>query len=202
MFPRNNSLTIALADTRENDAIMQTFDLSDWVTQREQAELYIKFMCQQRRYLKKGIEFKTVPSDTPIGPGEYVFVDIALNKWDQVLSGIVEADGRLNVPLTTSMPEGRFIALTYRSGDLPREEVINLSGGAAPELADREGCLFVLGRESTAKRVFRITEVTMDESGETTVKGVEYPTELVAGRLLSLVHDFRASLFREIGATC
>ena len=202
MFPRNNSLTIALADTRENDAIMQTFDLSDWVTQREQAELYIRFMCQQRRYLKKGIEFKTVPSDTPIGPGEYVFVDIALNKWDQVLSGIVEADGRLNVPLTTSMPEGRFIALTYRSGDLPREEVVNLSGGAAPELADREGCLFVLGRESTAKRVFRITEVTMDETGETTVKGVEYPTELVAGRLLSLVHDFRASLFREIGATC
>jgi len=202
MFPRNDSITIKLSDTRESDSVRQTFDISDWVTQRKQAELYGKLLCQQRRHLKKGIEFKTIPSDTPIGPGEYIFVDLGLNKWDDIRSGVVEAGGKLNVPLTMRIPDGNYLVLTYRSGGRTKEQRVDVIDGVAPALADREGHLFVLGRDNAAKRVFRVNEVSMDESGETTVKAIEYPTERVGASIRSLVHDFRDSLFTEIQGSC
>jgi hypothetical protein len=46
------------------------------------------------------------------------------------------------------------------------------------------GQLFVLGTVVRSKRVFRITEVTMEEEGETTVRAVEHPVTPAATLLL------------------
>jgi hypothetical protein len=40
--------------------------------------------------------------------------------------------------------------------------------------------MFVLGAQSNRKRVFRVTEVQMDEEGEVTVKAIEHPAKLLA----------------------
>jgi hypothetical protein len=37
--------------------------------------------------------------------------------------------------------------------------------------------LFVLGQAVRSKRVFRVTEVTMEEEGETTIRAVEHPCD-------------------------
>jgi hypothetical protein len=55
--------------------------------------------------------------------------------------------------------------------------------------------MFVLGAQSNRKRVFRVTEVQMDEEGEVTVKAMEYPCVESGGKLLSRVADFSNSLF-------
>jgi hypothetical protein len=45
------------------------------------------------------------------------------------------------------------------------------------------------------KRVFRVTEVQMDEEGEVTIKAMEHPCEDVGGKLLSRIANFSDSLF-------
>jgi hypothetical protein len=49
--------------------------------------------------------------------------------------------------------------------------------GRAEALKGREGYVFLLGKVIRNKRTFRVTEVSMDEEGEVTVRAVEHPTD-------------------------
>jgi hypothetical protein len=111
VFPRNSSVTVSLEDVNANTAILQSFDLSQFVTQREQAILFGKLVCNQRRHIRRGIEFKTFPTDTPISPGAYIYVDIGLNSWDRISSGLIMQGGALNAPLTNGINNGSYSVL-------------------------------------------------------------------------------------------
>lgn len=197
VFPRNASVTISRAGVNEELAIRQTFDLSNFVTRRAQAILYGKWLVNQRHWIKRGIEFKTFPTDSPISPGSYIVVDIGLNTWDQLTTGVVLPEGDLDVPLNTPIRAGTYSMLLYRSGD----PTVTLSGvqvdanGRAAKAAPYAGRLFVLGTVLDSARVFRVAEVSMDEEGEVTVRATEYPCERSGSQYLSHVADFRNALF-------
>jgi hypothetical protein len=199
VFPRNASVQVKLRDVNESNAIRQTFDASQFVTRKEQAVLFGKLVCNQRRWIRRGIEFQTFPTDSPISPGAYIYVDIGLNSWDRITSGVIMAGGELNAPLTDTIVNGNYSVLTYRDGR-PVESFtsVAVSNGTAPSLASKEGHLFVLGARSDRKRVFRVTEVQMDEEGEVTVKAMEYPCQDSGGKLLSRIANFSNGLFNVV----
>jgi hypothetical protein len=177
IFPRNNSVEVRRTDTRESNAIRETIDASQFVTTRRQAIVLGKFLSQTRRYTRRAIEFMTFPTEAFVMPGSYVYVETSNNQWDGIYTGRIESGGVLNVPLQV-VPNGTYSVLTYGSADgtRPFKEVV-ITDGAAPALASRAGDLFVLGQAVRSKRVFRVTEVTMEEEGETTIRAVEHPCD-------------------------
>lgn len=196
VFPRNSSVTVSLNDVDDGTAILQSFDLSQFVTQREQAILFAKLLCNQRRHIRRGIEFKTFPTDTPISPGAYIYVDIGLNTWERISSGLIMQGGELNAPLLPSVPNGTYSVLVYQGNTAPVSLAsVAVSNGTAAALAPYAGYMFVLGAQSNKKRVFRVTEVQMDEEGEVTIKAMEHPCEDSGGKLLSRIANFSDSLF-------
>jgi hypothetical protein len=196
VFPRNASVQVKLADAVEDNAIRQTFDASQFVTLREQAILFGKLVCNQRRHIRRGIEFKTFPTDSPISPGAYIYVDIGLQTWDGITSGVIMEGGELNAPLTDGIANGSYSVLTYKN-DQPAQSFagVGVTNGTASSLASKAGYMFVLGAQSNRKRVFRVTEVQMDEEGEVTVKAIEHPCEAVGSQLLSRIANFSGELF-------
>lgn len=196
VFPRNASVQVRLADAVEDNAIRQTFDASQFVTLREQAILFGKLVCNQRRHIRRGIEFKTFPTDSPISPGAYIYVDIGLQTWDGITSGVIMEGGELNAPLTDGIANGSYSVLTYKN-DQPAQSFagVGVTNGTAASLASKAGYMFVLGAQSNRKRVFRVTEVQMDEEGEVTVKAIEHPCEAVGSQLLSRIANFSGELF-------
>ena len=196
VFPRNSSVTVSLKGVNPSIAVSQSFDLSQFVTQRAQAILFAKLLCNQRRYIRRGIEFKTFPTDTPISPGAYIYVDIGLNTWERVSSGLIMQGGELNAPLLQGIPNGSYSVLAYQGNTAPVSFAsVAVSNGIAASLAPYAGYMFVLGATTNRKRVFRVTEVQMDEEGEVTIKGMEHPCEDVGGKLLSRIANFSNSLF-------
>jgi hypothetical protein len=196
VFPRNSSVTVSLKDVSAGTAILQSFDLSQFVTQREQAILFGKLVCNQRRHIRRGIEFKTFPTDTPISPGAYIYVDIGLNSWDRISSGLIMEGGALNAPLTDGIPDSTYSVLIYKGNEQAQSfENVATSGGIAAALAPYAGYMFVLGAKSDRKRVFRVVEVQMDEEGEITVKAMEHPCDTSGSLLLSRIANFSDSLF-------
>jgi len=195
-FQRNRSVEISRSDVTEANAIRQTFDLSAYVTRRNQAILYGKLLCNQRRFVRRAIEFRTFPTDMPLAPGAYIYVAIGQNQWDQVSTGMVEAGGVLNTPIGQPANGSGYKALLYRSGSqVTTVTGVTVSGNTAAALASYEGWMFVLGTTITRKRVFRVTEVQMDEEGEVTVKAVEHPCEESGTNTLSLIADLGDNLF-------
>ena len=192
VFPRNASVDVSLKDVTEAVAIRQTFDLSQYVTNRAQAILYAKLLCQQRRHIRRNIEFRTFPTDSPLTPGAYIYVDVGQQEWQSIYSGQVESGGALNIPLTQDVPNGTYNVLLYRSGQAVVSTSASISSNVASSLAGYEGWLFVLGTAVKAKRVFRIVEVQMDEEGEVSVRATEHPCD-TSGQ--SLIADFSDGLF-------
>lgn len=196
IFPRNRSVEVSRADTTEVNAVRQTFDLSAFVTRREQAILYAKVLCNQRRFIRRAIEFRTFPTDAPLAPGAYIYVAIGQNQWDQVSTGVVEAGGVLNTPIGSPVSGSGYKALLYRSGSqVVTVSSVTVAGNTAAALAGYEGWMFVLGTTISRKRVFRVTEVQMDEEGEVTVKALEHPCEESGTSTLSLIANLGDNLF-------
>jgi hypothetical protein len=176
-FPRNNSVEVKRTDTQEANAIRESLDISQFVTTRAQAILLGKYLCNVRRYNRRAIEFVTFPTDIFVMPGSYVYVETSNNQWGGIYTGRIEDGGIFNVPLQ-GIPNGTYNVLTYGSTDGTRSfNNVAVANGAAPALASRRGDLFVLGQTVRSKRVFRVTEVTMEEEGETTVRAVEHPCD-------------------------
>lgn len=196
-FSANRAVEVKLANTQEVDAVRETFYVSQFVSTREQAVLYGKFLCNIRRHIKVAIEFKTFPTMDPISPGAFIYVDIGQNSWDGIRTGIVGPGGVLNIPMDNSLPNASYEFLLYQSGRAVISRVATTSGNTAATLADLEGYLFVLGQKTTTRRVFRVTEVEMDEEGEITVRATNYPCTSDG---LSEIANFNDGIFTVTGA--
>jgi hypothetical protein len=146
------------------------------------------------------VEFQTFPTEAPVQPGSYIYVQTDENRWDNISSGIIEAGGVLNAPISESPINGTFSVLVYDGASTTaRLTSIAVSNGQAPALAQYKGWLFVLGSLLTQKRVFRVTEVEMSEEGEVTIKATEHPCEESNGQTRSLIARQDPSLFKIIG---
>jgi hypothetical protein len=173
-FARNRTIEVKLADASETNAIRQTFDLSQFVTTVDQAVSYGKLLCNLRRYVRRAIEFKTFPTQDPIFPGAFIYVDIGQNAWNGIRTGVVGPDGILNIPLDNNLPNGTYKFLLYRSGNGVVNIETSVTGNVASSLSSYEGWIFVLGTQINSKRIFKVNEVQMDEEGEVTVKALEH----------------------------
>ena len=180
-FPRNNSVDVMLASTQEASAFRETIDASAFVTRRRQAILLGKFLCQTRRHSRRAIEFKTFPTDSFVAPGSYIYVELAQNQWNQIQTGIIGTGGLLNLPFGETIQDGSYQVLLYNPALIEQKTVYRASepvaGGTAAGLRNFKDYVFVLGQAIRNKRVFRVTEVSMDEEGEVTIKAVEHSTD-------------------------
>ena len=196
-FSANRAIEVKLTNTSEVDAVRETFYVAQFISTREQAIVYGKFLCQIRRHIKVAIEFKTFPTIDPISPGAFVYVDIGQNSWDGIRTGIIGPGGALNIPLDNSLPNGSYEFLLYQSGNAVISRTATTSANTAAALADLDGYLFVLGQKTTTRRVFRVTEVEMDEEGEITVRATNYPCTSDG---LSEIANFDDAIFTVTGA--
>lgn len=196
IFAINKTVSVQLNDTSENDAIRETFDLSSFVTNEDQAIMYGMLLCNLRRHVRSGIEFKTFPTATPVSPGAYIYVDIGLNAWDGIKTGIVEKNGVLNTPLDNSIPDKEYSVLLYKSssGVVGLNDVLIVNNTSA-NLTAYEGWLFVLGERTNQKRVYRISDVEMDEEGEVTIRATIFPCDTNGNALIA---DFNPNNFTVI----
>ena len=182
-----------------DDAIRQTFDASQFVTQKEQAIMFGKLLANQRHWIRKGIEFRTFPSESAIEPGSFIYVDIGLKDWDSYSTGVVMEGGALNTPIKDKVSNGTYAFLFYdtQTGKVS-SETYAVSNNTAVGIADRYvGRMFVMGLEKPSKRVYRVTEVAIEEEGEVSVKALEYPCFTEGDdQPRARIADFRAADFK------
>ena len=192
VFAVNRSVTIQRKDITPANAILQSFDASAFVTNEAQAILFGKLMCNLRRHVRSAIEFKTYPTNSPISPGAYIYVDIGHNAWDGITTGIIGPGGKLNAPVDNTIRNGTYSFLLYRSDRGVASTDAVVTDNTAPTLASREGYMYVLGTKVKSRRVYRVNEVQMDEEGEITVRGTIFPCDANDNALIS---DFDDNLF-------
>ena len=133
-----------------------------------------------------------------------MYVDIGLKDWDKYSSGMILENGVLNTPLLDDVQDNateNFNFLLYRSdtGEIESVSSVSVTTNAgvstASSLASKKGYMFVMGKDKTSKRVYRVTEVALEEEGELSVKAIEFPCFEEAAGTRAHIADFRSSKF-------
>ncbi len=153
----------------------QTFDLSEFCTNRAQALLTARFLLSIRRRVTHTVSFKTVPDALGIQPGSYIRVITTATTYSASANGAITDAGTL-VSVST-VEDGTYTAVVYNpSTSEVLERSITISGDTVTDPA-LYGCLFTLLSTNTSKGIYQVEQLTLDDDGLINVSAVEVPVD-------------------------
>ena len=176
-LPTQASALVDWADIPEGSraTTQQSFDLTDFCTNRAQALLTARFLLSVRRRITHTVSFKTVPDSLGIQPGSYIRVITAATSYNAAANGAIQDAGSL-VSIST-VDDGTYTALIYNpSTSDVSEKQITISGGRVTD-STVYNCLFTLLSTTVSKNVYQVEQLTLDEDGLVNVSAVEVPVD-------------------------
>jgi hypothetical protein len=159
----------------ERNTTEQSFDLSEFCTNREQALRTARFLLSVRRRITKTVSFKTVPDALGVQPGSYIRVITEASTYNSSANGSITDAGTL-VSITT-VKDGDYEALLYNpTTQEVTETTITIADNAVSD-SQHHGSLFTLLSGSTDYSVYQIESLNLEEDGLVSISAVEVPTD-------------------------
>jgi hypothetical protein len=176
-LPTQASALVDWADIPEGNrsTTQQTFDLTDFCTNRAQALKTARFLLSIRRRVTHTVSFKTVPDALGIQPGSYIRVITEATTYSATNNGGITDAGTL--VSVTSIANGSYDALIYNpTTSAVTEQRITIQNNTVTNAALR-GCLFTLLSLQTSASVYQVEQLTLDEDGLVNISAVEVPVD-------------------------
>ena len=166
---------------------VEALDLSDYVTNREQAIDAAKYIIRMRRIPTHVISFRTTHEGAlaKLGPSDYIRVAMDETQYDEFNNGVVTAEGAVVSTQTLFAGTYDVIAWDGTEGTPPADTslVVNSDGTATPT-----GVVFTVKKAGTQVRTYQIERVTPDEEGTFSIEAVHMPTN--SSGVLNLAEGF------------
>lgn len=187
IFPTEREVLVRETTGSETDSI-EALDLSDHVTNRNQAIDAAKYIIRMRRIPTHAISFQTTHEGAlaKLGPSDYIRVAMDYTQYDEFNNGVVTADGAL--VSTKALTDGTYdvIAWDGTEGTPPADATLTVSNGGTA--ATPTGVVFTVKLPSTQVRTYQIERITPDEEGSFSIEAVHMPTN--ASGILTLADGF------------
>jgi len=159
----------------ERATTQQTFDLTDFCTNREQALLTARFLMSTRRRVTHTVSFKTTPAGLAVAPGSYIRVITEATTYSAASNGVITDAGTL-VTLST-LSDGSYTALVYNpQTSSVTEQTLTITNGSVTSTS-LYGTIFTLLSTETTKGVYQIDQITVDEDGLANISAVHVPVD-------------------------
>ncbi|NBX49993.1 hypothetical protein EBT25_08625 [bacterium] len=153
----------------------QSFDLSEFCTNRAQALLTARYLLSVRRRITHTVSFKTVPDALGVQPGSYIRVITAATSYNSSSNGIIQDAGTL--VSVSEVANGTYNALIYNpvTGEVT-EKAITVVNNAVTD-SSVYGCLFTLLSTNINDNMYQVEQLTLDEDGLVNISAVEVPVD-------------------------
>ncbi|MGA0708571.1 MAG: hypothetical protein ACO3Q7_10890, partial [Steroidobacteraceae bacterium] len=175
----------------DETAIVESIDLSDYVTNRQHAIDAAKFIIRMRRIPTHTIRFTTTHEGvlTQMAPGDYIRVAMDVTHYDEFNNGAVTGDGTL--VSTRDLAAGSYdvIAWNGESGTVPYDTTLFVTENGTR--ATPTGIVFTVKLPATQVRTYQIERISPTEDGAFTIEAVHMPTN--SSGVLNLADGFDSS---------
>lgn len=184
-LPAQGSVLVDWADIPESSraTTQQSFDLTDFCTNRAQALLTARFLLSIRRRVTHTVSFKTIPDALGIQPGSYIRVITESTTYSATNNGgITDAGSLVSI---SSIEDGAYDALVYnpQTGDITEQRItISNSTVSDPSLY---GCLFTLVSLQVSAGVYQVEQLTLDEDGLVNISAVHVPVDSTGASIVA-----------------
>jgi hypothetical protein len=176
----------------------QTFDVSEWVSNKRQAMMIGRYILAQRQRITHRINFKTTPYGVSIAPATYIEINVPEAPTVPRSIGVISEDG--SVLSDYKIPDGQHEILLYRKGSDDVERVtIDYKDGRVTDEAYWGSVFSSLIPDSVAN-TYLIEEVSIDDDGLVDVTASHFPTNskgesLIAKDVLDFNEDNTGRFF-------
>ena len=183
-LPEERTVVVNWADDDGTNPV-ESFDLTQFCTSRDQAITTAKFLMSTRRRVDHVVSFKTTPnSDVSIAPNNYIRVITQSNPFLERYMGVINLDGTITA-LEPIPANDQFQAAVYNSGGLQEDVQIVVNDGVVAD-EDLWGAVFVRNVNGVQRQnVYQIEEVTLDEDGLVNIRASFVPTQADGSSLVA-----------------
>ena len=181
-LPYKASALVTWSDVVDTNSTEQSFDLSEFCTNREQALRTARFLMSTRRRITKLVSFKTVPDALGVQPGSYIRVITEASTYSSTATGQIadaSTDGSDPGSLITisSVADGNYDALLYNPATQDIVEAnITITNNTITDTT-YHGNLFTLLSTNTDNSIYQIESLNLEEDGLVSISAVEVPTD-------------------------
>ena len=173
-FAETRTIRVKLKDGSDVDPI-EEFDMTQFCTNRAQAEIFCKMALKLRAEVDHGIKFETTPQAAMnLEPGEYFRVASQITHTDRFHSGSVDANGYVNSSIPLSA--GSFRVVYWRPGETTTQQAnMDLTVDGRTTTARLFGTLWAKVVDNEDSRVYKVETLAYSEDGLCTVTGSHVP---------------------------
>lgn len=165
-FSETQTITIRLEDGEGGSDTDpdERFDLSNFCTNKYQAQLFGQYALLLRKYLDHSISFETTPQAAAgMEPGSYIKIVSEASHTSRFSNGSISGDGY--VTTSNGLGDGSQSIIYWRPGDT------NVSS-ASLVISDNKtddkalfGCVFTVVNSEVNKRIYKVEEIAIGEDG-------------------------------------
>ena len=177
-FPETLTTNVRIAGY-ETQAV-ETFDMTQFCTSREQTVAFAKYALMLRKWVDHNISFETTPEAMAgIEPGDYVRVVSHVCHPSRFVNGHVTSDGTLVASRTITDQTRVYywrpgFSLDASSNSYIRVGRLRIDSNGRVGDAFR-GCVFSAINETSTDRVYKVDSISIGEEGFVQVSGAHMP---------------------------
>ena len=175
-FSQERLFTMRLSDEQggsDSDG-EEVFDLSDFCTTQQQAEIFAKYALKLRKEVDHGLKFSTTPqSAMGLEPGAYFRLVSEVTHTSRFNNGAINSEGLITS--TSTLADGSYNVLTWEPGTVGViEDTLEVKDGKALE-AGLFGRVFTLKNSTTSSRVYKVESISYGQEGFVEIAGSYQP---------------------------
>ena len=187
-LPTEKTVTVRHAGGDGTEPI-ETFDLTDFCTTREHAELVAKYYLTLRKRVTHSCTFSTTPSGLDLGPGDFVRVTTETSPYNAANNGTVSASGV--VTSVRTLEDGTYNVLYYSTstdeGDV-EEDSMQVTNGAVTD-SRFHSSIFSVVNTTNSQNVYRVEQLSLNEDNIVEVVASEFPCD--SGTVSLMARDIK-----------
>lgn len=171
-LPEERVVTVDYKEYGEAFRSIETYDLTQFCTSREHAELVARYYLLVRDFVTHSVRFSTTASGLDLAPGDFIKIETAVTPYSSALNGTIASDG--TITSVTYLADGNYDILYYVSGD-PSVVSGNMqvSNGQATD-PTFYGSVFTLQEKINSQNVYQVEQLSFNEDMTVEIVASEY----------------------------
>lgn len=174
-LPEERTVTVRWNEAGAAAHRIESFDLTQYCTNRDHALLAAKFLLSVRRRITHTVRFKTTPYGLSLAPGQFIRVVTQANPYSGANNGVISETGAITS--VSPLADGTYSVIYYKP---PATDVatgsLTISNGATTQSA-LFGSVFTVTTATTSNNVYMIEQLSLDENGMVDIVASEFPTD-------------------------
>ena len=156
-------------------APQETFDLSQWVTSRKQAEMIGRYLLSIRYRVTHAIQFTTTPYGVSVAPNDYIKLDVSESVTQPYGVGVVSPTGE--ILSSRILEDGEHELVMYLQGaDDVEKRTVRIADGRI-EGEEYYGSVYSSLIPDSTQAIYQISQVQIGEDGLLQIDANHVPTD-------------------------